>query len=45
MEAVTQFSVRIVQRYLPSAFVLAVMLTAIVFAFGKCRALLPDRTH
>lgn len=34
MEAVTQFSVRIVQRYLPSAFVLAVMLTAIVFVLG-----------
>lgn len=34
MEAVTQFSVRIVQRYLPSAFVLAVILTAIVFVLG-----------
>ncbi|WP_322528091.1 TIGR00366 family protein [Salinicola sp. LHM] len=34
MEAVTRFSVRIVQRYLPSAFVLAVILTAIVFVLG-----------
>ncbi|WP_457809272.1 short-chain fatty acid transporter [Kushneria sp. EE4] len=34
MEAITSVSVRIVQRYLPSAFVLAVMLTAIVFALG-----------
>lgn len=34
MEAVTNFSVRIVQRYLPSAFVLAVILTAIVFVLG-----------
>ncbi|KFF49568.1 serine--pyruvate aminotransferase [Gammaproteobacteria bacterium MFB021] len=34
MQAVTQFSVRLVQRYLPSAFVLAVILTAIVFVLG-----------
>ncbi|MAM55874.1 MAG: serine--pyruvate aminotransferase, partial [Salinicola sp.] len=34
MQAVTQFSVRVVQRYLPSAFVLAVILTAIVFVLG-----------
>lgn len=34
MEAVTNFSVRMVQRYLPSAFVLAVILTAIVFVMG-----------
>ncbi|WP_110644048.1 TIGR00366 family protein [Salinicola sp. CPA57] len=34
MEAVTRFSVHIVQRYLPSAFVLAVILTAIVFVLG-----------
>lgn len=34
MEAITNFSVRIVQRYLPSAFVLAVILTAIVFVLG-----------
>lgn len=34
MEAVTNFSVRIVERYLPSAFVLAVILTAIVFVLG-----------
>lgn len=34
MEAITNFSVRVVQRYLPSAFVLAVMLTAIVFLLG-----------
>lgn len=34
MEAVTNFSVRMVQRYLPSAFVLAVILTAIVFVLG-----------
>ncbi|RKR03420.1 short-chain fatty acids transporter [Kushneria sinocarnis] len=34
MEAVTQFSVRIVQRYLPSAFVLAVILTAVVLVLG-----------
>ncbi|MBM7456751.1 short-chain fatty acids transporter [Oceanisphaera litoralis] len=34
MEAVTNFSVRLVQRYLPSAFVLAVMLTLIVLLMG-----------
>ncbi|MEQ7869567.1 TIGR00366 family protein [Chromohalobacter salexigens] len=34
MEAITNFSVRVVQRYLPSAFVLAVILTAIVFVLG-----------
>lgn len=34
MEAITNVSVRVVQRYLPSAFVLAVILTAIVFALG-----------
>ncbi|OBX34781.1 short-chain fatty acids transporter [Halomonas elongata] len=34
MQAITNFSVRVVQRYLPSAFVLAVMLTAIVFVLG-----------
>jgi len=34
MEAITNFSVRIVQKYLPSAFVLAVLLTAIVFLLG-----------
>lgn len=34
MEAITNFSVRIVQRYLPSAFVLAVILTAITFVLG-----------
>ncbi|WP_108257667.1 short-chain fatty acid transporter [Mangrovicoccus ximenensis] len=34
MEAITNFSVRVVQRYLPSAFVLALMLTFIVFALG-----------
>ncbi|WP_106475760.1 short-chain fatty acid transporter [Phytohalomonas tamaricis] len=34
MEAITNVSVRIVQRYLPSAFVLAVILTAIVFVLG-----------
>lgn len=34
MEAVTNFSVRMIQRYLPSAFVLAVILTAIVFVLG-----------
>ncbi|MBE9638402.1 short-chain fatty acid transporter [Salipiger mangrovisoli] len=34
MEAITNFSVRIVQRYLPSAFVLALILTAIVFVLG-----------
>lgn len=34
MEAVTNFSVRMVQRYLPSAFVLAVILTIIVFVLG-----------
>lgn len=34
MQAVTNFSVRIVQRYLPSAFVLAILLTAIVFLLG-----------
>ncbi|OXY82383.1 short-chain fatty acid transporter [Oceanimonas doudoroffii] len=34
MEAVTNFSVRMVQRYLPSAFVLAVMITALVFVLG-----------
>lgn len=34
MEAVTNFSVRMVQRYLPSAFVLAVILTAIVVVLG-----------
>ncbi len=34
MEAVTNFSVRVVQRYLPSAFVLALILTFIVFILG-----------
>ncbi|ARS52338.1 short-chain fatty acid transporter [Kushneria konosiri] len=34
MEAITRVSVRVVQRYLPSAFVLAVMLTAIVVMLG-----------
>ncbi|WP_109466980.1 short-chain fatty acid transporter [Albibacillus kandeliae] len=34
MEAITNFSVRIVQRYLPSAFVLALILTFIVFLLG-----------
>ncbi|WP_138467278.1 short-chain fatty acid transporter [Poseidonocella sp. HB161398] len=34
MEAITNFSVRVVQRYLPSAFVLALILTFIVFALG-----------
>lgn len=34
MKAITNVSVRLVQRYLPSAFVLAVMLTAIVFVLG-----------
>lgn len=34
MEAITNFSVRIVQRWLPSAFVLALMLTGIVFVLG-----------
>jgi short-chain fatty acids transporter len=34
MEAITNLSVRMVQRYLPSAFVLAVILTAIVFVLG-----------
>lgn len=34
MQAITNVSVRLVQRYLPSAFVLAVMLTAIVFVLG-----------
>ncbi|KXS38041.1 MAG: short-chain fatty acid transporter [Halomonadaceae bacterium T82-2] len=34
MEAITNLSVRVVQRYLPSAFVLAVILTAIVFVLG-----------
>lgn len=34
MEVVTNFSVRMVQRYLPSAFVLAVILTAVVFMMG-----------
>ncbi|WP_115719724.1 short-chain fatty acid transporter [Gallaecimonas mangrovi] len=34
MEAITNFSVRVVQRYLPSAFVLAVILTAITFLLG-----------
>ncbi|SNY92405.1 short-chain fatty acids transporter [Cohaesibacter sp. ES.047] len=34
MEAITNFSVRVVQRYLPSAYVLALILTAFVFFFG-----------
>jgi len=34
MESLTNFSVRLVQRYLPSAFVLALMLTFIVFVLG-----------
>ena len=34
MEAITNFSVRVVQRYLPSAYVLALILTAIVFFLG-----------
>lgn len=34
MQAITDQSVRIVQRYLPSAFVLAVILTVIVFLLG-----------
>ncbi|ETX09778.1 serine--pyruvate aminotransferase [Marinomonas ushuaiensis DSM 15871] len=34
MEKITNFSVRIVQKYLPSAFVLAVILTAIIFVLG-----------
>ncbi|WP_319531280.1 TIGR00366 family protein [uncultured Cohaesibacter sp.] len=34
MEAITNFSVRVVQRYLPSAYVLALILTAVVFVLG-----------
>ncbi len=34
MEAITNFSVKIVQRYLPSAFVLAILLTLIVLLMG-----------
>lgn len=34
MEAITNFSVKIVQRYLPSAFVLAVLLTLVVVVMG-----------
>ncbi|MCA0921757.1 short-chain fatty acid transporter [Pseudooceanicola nanhaiensis] len=34
MEAITNFSVRVVQRWLPSAFVLALLLTVIVFVLG-----------
>lgn len=34
MEALTNFSVKIVQRYLPSAFVLAVLLTLVVVLMG-----------
>ncbi|PKM29034.1 MAG: serine--pyruvate aminotransferase [Gammaproteobacteria bacterium HGW-Gammaproteobacteria-12] len=34
MEAITNFSVKLVQRYLPSAFLLAVLLTVIVLMMG-----------
>ena len=34
MEVITNFSVRVVQRYLPSAFLLAVLLTFIVLLMG-----------
>lgn len=34
MEALTNFSVKIVQRYLPSAFVLAIILTLVVVVMG-----------
>ncbi|WP_339110070.1 TIGR00366 family protein [Thioclava sp. GXIMD4216] len=34
MDFITRFSVRLVERYLPSAFVLALALTAIVFVLG-----------
>lgn len=34
MDRITNFTVRVVQRYLPDALILAVFLTAIVFALG-----------
>ncbi|MFD1880674.1 short-chain fatty acid transporter [Paracoccus pacificus] len=34
METITNFSTRLIHRYLPSAFILALLLTAIVFVLG-----------
>lgn len=41
METITNFTVRVVQRYLPDALILAIMLTAIIFGLG---ILLADQT-